>query len=609
MSGSSIDNNDFLRFSAYSMKELITRKLTADTKFTDQVYEGSNLAILIDIVSYMYQCLLYSLNKSAAEAMFSDTQIYENINRLCKFIGYNPKGCSPATVQFVLDNAGETDENGDSKFWKKDIPKYAYIDTGKTDSNGKQIQYSTITSHQVPNSKNYQVLFYNGMWKLYPTVYTGTGEAYQTLYLDAIGSDAAEQKFVTSEYMDVYVWETDKYVQWTKVDYGVFADDKLNNGSPIYGNSDRIFCVRLNENKTYEIQFGSGSVGRVPAKGAPILVMYLDTNGEGGAIDAGAVTDGRIAHSAAAFGMDEETYSQLFGGKRLDDDLASAGIWRNISNSSTFCEEEGVDDIRRNAPEWFKTGNRLVTAADWEYFVKNQFKDNILDVVCQNNWAFMTSFYRWLYNLGVKEHDGDSRYYLNQNKVSKYTKYADAADCNNVYLWIKMKNDAEIYRDVINTRVQNIKMLTQQPVYVKPLDVYFAISAEDAASAREKYFGNTSPNNDSSFDPDNKSYLEVTINDDILYSNVDIKNQIVTVIEDFFKEEDQTLGQTVNGNRLLDKILELNSVTRVRTVYRDETTGEEQIYSGISFATWTSDFINLGDDLEVSSGVKVLEPF
>ena len=83
----------------------------------------------------------------------------------------------------------------------------------------------------------------------------------------------------------------------------------------------------------------------------------------------------------------------------------------------------------------------------------------------------------------------------------------------------------------------------------------------------------------------------------------------MTVIEDFFKEEDQTLGQTVNGNRLLDKILELNSVTRVRTVYRDETTGEEQIYSGISFATWTPDFINLGDDLEISSGVKVLEPF
>lgn len=66
-------SNDFLRFSAYQIKDLITRKLSEDTNFTDQVYEGSNLAILIDIVSYMYQCLIYNLNNAAAESMFSDT--------------------------------------------------------------------------------------------------------------------------------------------------------------------------------------------------------------------------------------------------------------------------------------------------------------------------------------------------------------------------------------------------------------------------------------------------------------------------------------------------------------------------------------------------------
>ena len=75
-------NIDFLRFSAYSMKELITRKLSEDSKFTDQVYEGSNLAILIDIVSYMYQCLAYQLNSAAAESMFADTQLYDNMIRL-----------------------------------------------------------------------------------------------------------------------------------------------------------------------------------------------------------------------------------------------------------------------------------------------------------------------------------------------------------------------------------------------------------------------------------------------------------------------------------------------------------------------------------------------
>ena len=67
------EKTDFLRFNAYSMKELITRKLSEDTKFTDQVYEGSNLAILIDIVSYMYQCLIYQLNNAASESMFADT--------------------------------------------------------------------------------------------------------------------------------------------------------------------------------------------------------------------------------------------------------------------------------------------------------------------------------------------------------------------------------------------------------------------------------------------------------------------------------------------------------------------------------------------------------
>lgn len=92
----SSDKTDFLKFSAYSMKDLITRKLSENTRFTDQIREGSNLAILIDMVAYMYQCLIYQLNNAASESMFADTQIYENIVRLCKFIGYKPNGFIPA---------------------------------------------------------------------------------------------------------------------------------------------------------------------------------------------------------------------------------------------------------------------------------------------------------------------------------------------------------------------------------------------------------------------------------------------------------------------------------------------------------------------------------
>lgn len=34
--------------------------------------------------------------------MFADTQIYENINRLVKFIGYNPRGAKPAQLEAYI---------------------------------------------------------------------------------------------------------------------------------------------------------------------------------------------------------------------------------------------------------------------------------------------------------------------------------------------------------------------------------------------------------------------------------------------------------------------------------------------------------------------------
>lgn len=47
-------STDFVRFSPYSIKELIIRKLSEDSRFTDQIYEGSNINVLIDLVAYMY---------------------------------------------------------------------------------------------------------------------------------------------------------------------------------------------------------------------------------------------------------------------------------------------------------------------------------------------------------------------------------------------------------------------------------------------------------------------------------------------------------------------------------------------------------------------------
>lgn len=110
-------------------------------------------------------------------------------------------------------------------------------------------------------------------------------------------------------------------------------------------------------------------------------------------------------------------------------------------------------------------------------------------------------------------------YYVNSYRLQKHDlKFADAADGNNVYLWIKMKNDADIYKELIDEEILKIKCLTQEAVYLKPLHVYFAPSAEDKSEALEGLMSGRP------FDETDPSYIELTLADNSLYSSNDIAN-------------------------------------------------------------------------------------
>lgn len=96
------------------------------------------MAILVDLCSYLFQGLTYCINTAASESMFSDTQIYQNISRLVKLIGYNPKGFMPSTCEFTF-TVGNNFDN-------MHIPIYTAIDTNKFDSQGNKIYYSFVNS-------------------------------------------------------------------------------------------------------------------------------------------------------------------------------------------------------------------------------------------------------------------------------------------------------------------------------------------------------------------------------------------------------------------------------------------------------------------------------
>lgn len=627
-------NVDFLRFSAYSFKDMLTRKLSESTKFTDQVYEGSNLAILIDLCSYLFQGLTYCINSAASESMFADTQIYKNISRLVKIIGYNPKGFIPSTCEFQFTSGS----NNDDVY----IPIYTAIDTNKFDSQGNKIYYSfanaTHNTIQLAQGTT-TVLAYNGVWKMYEEIFTASGVKYETFVLKNVKSDSANGKFVAHGFIDAYIKKSDgNFYKFTGLTDEIFANTikKFDmtegiDGISIFRNTDddRYFSIRLNENKEYEIKFGNDNNGQKLDAGDKVYVMYLESNGFDAQLQIGDVKNAMFTDPASLLGLNDDTfYKSILKMSNIDIEnckavLAGVADITNTTASTIASAEEDIEDIREIAPDYYKLGNRLVSKSDFEYYVKNRYKDNIIDVKCQNNWDYISTFYGWLYKLGkvglrteYKTSKKEVRainpqYYISQDRLLKYDYfYADPADENNVYLWIQMQNIQDTWKTVLDEDLTNIKVLTSEIVYVDPIIVNFEICAAPVQRALEYL------DTDTVFDSTNESYLEITIADNTLYSNTSIKTQVNAIFNDFFNVMNLKIGQVMSINDLESKIYAITGVQRIRTVFSSSATDsfgnkayQDRFVDGISFATWSASLIDAGDDLVVSTMNRTLEDF
>jgi len=78
----------YAAFDAISIRNLILQRLNDQGIFTDQNYIGSNLAAIIDVISYTFNTLIYYLNRTSSEATFTEAQIFENITKLAKVLDY-----------------------------------------------------------------------------------------------------------------------------------------------------------------------------------------------------------------------------------------------------------------------------------------------------------------------------------------------------------------------------------------------------------------------------------------------------------------------------------------------------------------------------------------
>lgn len=592
---------NYLKFDAESILTALKVNIQNSETYSDQLFDGSNLSIILETLSLMFEQLTYIVNNEATQASFGDTTIYEAINKLVKKIAYNPRGPTSAVTTattFVVDSGYELAGEGDST---KIFPKYLRFQppTGKTvDSNGNDIYYALVEDQTLFYDRSAGtftssdgILFYNGVWTKYDTEFTTQGSSNETFDLEI----NQETDPVSDLKIFAYYEQGGTYYEYRAV-RNLFD----------YGPSDNVFEVRVNEDKQLTIRFGDGVSGSILPSNVNLFFTYLRSNGSEGEIGKEFINvpkQSKITFGVSGIdsndnnlllktilGIDPDDLSYVINDDAFTGTSGDEGskIYATVDQvSTTFSVMETVDEIKDNAPSFFRSGGRLLTATDFENYVEQYYSESIHDSKAMNNWEYMSTFMKWLYDYG----------YLIPQIASLGYKYADSCDFNNIYVWLQPNSSTNTVSKFIKNRLDSamkpIKVLTAETIFLDSIKTYFW-----------PYVGNT-PSDIASNEswPDNDdTVIRIERDPNSLVSIESIRSKAIAVLTNYFDYSNNTLGEVVDASEIYQSLLALSGVTKVQT-----TNGTTTV-DGVSLARWTNTIIE-GSDFATNTGASKLQPF
>lgn len=589
--------SNYLKFDAESILTTLKLNIQNSETFSDQLFEGSNLSIILETLSLMFEQLTYIVNNEATQASFGDATVYEAINKLVKKLAYNPRGPISAvtsTTTFTLGDDFELEGDGDST---KIFPKFIRFrpPIGKTtDSNGNDIFYSMVEDQTLSYNRDEGtltstdgVLFYNGYWTKYDTQFVTTGTSNETFELDINQEDYP----VSDLKMFAYYELNGTYYEYRAV-RNLFD----------YSSTDAVFEVRVNEDKELTVRFGDGVSGSLLPSNVTLFFVYLKSNGSEGEIGKELINEPQ--DSPISFWVDGIEYDDLLDMLDIDPDDKSyiinddnfydtdspssddeSQIVATIDQASTtFSTMETADEIKDTAPTYFRNGGRLLTADDFENYISQYYTDTVYDSSVMNNWEYMSSFMKWLYDLG----------YLVPTITSLGYKYADSCDFNNIYIWLQPNSSTNTVSKFVKNRMDSdmkpIKVLTSETIFLDSIKTYFW-----------PFIGNTPSDvsTNTSWPDSDETKIRIERDPNSLVSIESIRSKTIKIFNEYFDYSNHALGGTVDASEVYESILALNGVTSVQT-----TNGSVSV-DGISLAHWTNDIIEAGDFSTNTGSVKL----
>lgn len=341
-----------------TMKRRLQEELQKSEIFKDYNYEGANITLLIELISYLGALTTYYLNKVAKNQYIDTADIYETVHMLSRLRGYNPQGYRSAKTEVTIsiDSAAGISAGDQIRL---DAWKTIQCPTLK-DKDGNVLRFAVVTPHvyNIPPSftSPYEITVPVRQGRVVNYTYKGSDLVDNILYLPFENFDY-DDSIDENESPSVQLAVNDEF--WQRV--GDFYDE-------ISGlrENDNVFMLRYDKYQKYIIEFSP--MRNVPAATDTISITMLVSEGPDGAAGSNTITKPE----------DEFIYNDTTE-RYLDNNYITVTNPTATTDSSL---PENIDEIKAASTGVLHSQYRNVTRVDYISHLESRS-----DIVVANVWG------------------------------------------------------------------------------------------------------------------------------------------------------------------------------------------------------------------------------
>jgi len=311
--------------------------LSGQDKFADYDFDGSGMAVLLDILAYNTQYNALLAHANANEAFLDTAQMRANVVSHAKSLGYVPSSAKSSEAKIDVTVIGSSTSSTTAT-----MPR-GTVFSGLIGSK----QYTFVTNESYTASKNVTNRY------VFENVSIFEGEIETFTY--RVNGQIPNQKFkIPTNKVDTSTLVVAVRESATSEVSEVYTH--FNNILDVKSDS-RVYFLQEGYSGEYEVYFGDDVIGRKPDTGNVVDIAYIKTNGE-------------EANGASSFTTDA-TINGFSG--------ATATLSEGFTKTFSGADREDIDSIRFNAPKAFQSQNRAVTSIDYDAILKLEY-DFIEDI-------------------------------------------------------------------------------------------------------------------------------------------------------------------------------------------------------------------------------------